>query len=75
MMTTDGDHVAERLRRRRPVPRAAFRGLLRRHLRAIGSPPARPQRLAALVMTFASAGALLLIAGVVSVMGFGPLAS
>jgi len=74
-MTTDTDQIAERLRSRRPVPRAAFRGLLRRHLRAIGSPPARPERLAERVILFASAGTLLLIVGVASVLGLGPIGS
>ena len=67
--------LAERLQRERPVPCAGFRGELRRRLEAGGarSARARPPRLRALIAGYATAGALLLLAGALSAAGSGPL--
>ena len=66
--------LAERLERERPLPAAAFRGDLRRRLVA-GRGPARsrPARLRVLIAGYATAGSVLLLAGVASVAGIGPL--
>jgi len=66
--------LAERLERERPVPAAAFRGDLRRKLVAGGAAArSRPARLRVLIAGYATAGSVLLLAGVVSVAGIGPL--
>jgi hypothetical protein len=65
--------LAERLERERPVPSAAFRGDLRRHLLAGGPRPARPARLRVLITGYAGAGAFLLLIGALSAAGTGPL--
>jgi hypothetical protein len=65
--------LADRLRRRRPVPGGGFRGTLARRLARYGRPRHRPARLRALVGAFAVAGALLLLIGALSAAGVGPL--
>lgn len=65
--------LAERLERERPVPGAGFRGELRRRVAAGGSWPARPRRLGALIAGYATGGCALLFAGLLSVLGVGPL--
>jgi hypothetical protein len=65
--------LAERLEHERPVPSAAFRGDLRRHLMAGHPESARPARLRALIAGYASAGAVLLLVGALSAAGTGPL--
>ena len=66
--------LAERLERERPVPSASFRGDLRRTLLS-GAGATRPQRLRARIAGFACSGAVLLLAGALSVLGAGPLAA
>ena len=65
--------LAERLERERPVPRASFRGDLRRHLLLGAQARSRPERLRLLIAGYAGAGSLLLLAGAASVAGIGPL--
>jgi hypothetical protein len=65
----------ERLRDERPVPTASFRGALRRRLLARGLPRPRPDRLGLLITRYATAGAVLLLAGALSAAGLGPLAA
>jgi hypothetical protein len=66
--------LAERLQEARPVPSAAFRGELRRRLLVVaGASRPRPARLRALIAGYAGAGAMLLLAGVASAAGLGPL--
>jgi hypothetical protein len=67
--------LSERLRDQRPVPTAAFRGALRRRLLARRAPRPRPARLGLLITRYASAGAVLLLAGALSAAGIGPLAA
>lgn len=67
--------LAERLERERPVPAAAFRGELRRRLSSPSQPRRRPPRVHALIVGYAGAGAMLLLAGAAGVAGIGPLAS
>ena len=70
------EEIATRLSAERPVPRAGFRGELRRHLingDAGGSP--RPQRLRLLIGAYAGSGALLFAIVAAGVAGFGPLAA
>ena len=65
--------LARRLERERPVPTAAFRGALRRRLLRGSAPRARPARLRLLIVGYAAAGTLLLLAGAAGVAGVGPL--
>jgi len=67
--------LAEKLERERPVPNAAFRGGLRRRLLGGGTSHIRPKRLRLLIGGYATAGSLLLVVGVASVAGTGPLAA
>jgi hypothetical protein len=71
------DSIAERLERERPVPRAAFRGGLRRHL--LGEPRARQQHLPArprlLVCAYAGSGTLLMAIAAIGLLGVGPLSA
>ena len=58
----------------RPVPRAAFRGELRRHLLARqGHAP--PARLRYLIGAYAGSGTLLLVVAAAGLAGTGPLAA
>lgn len=68
--------MGERLRQERPVPRAAVRGDLRRHLllRAPGSARARPRRLRLVVAGYLATGAVLLLVAALGAVGSGPLA-
>lgn len=68
--------IAERLRDERPVPRAAFRGALRRRLvDQIDGGGARPRRVRALVAAYAASGICLLLIAAAGVAGAGPLAA
>lgn len=60
----------------RPVPRAAFRGELRRSLleRSV-SPASAPRRLRLLVAAYAGAGTLLVAIAAIGVAGTGPFAA
>jgi hypothetical protein len=51
---------AQRLTDERPVPRASWRGELRRGLLAGAFPPARPRRLRLLIAAYGLSGAVLL---------------
>jgi hypothetical protein len=65
--------LAERLERERPVPTAAFRGGLRRRLRAGALARSRPAGLRLLIAGCATAGSVLLLFGAASAAGVGPL--
>ena len=67
--------LAERFEHARPLPSAAFRGDLRRHLLRGPLPHSRPARLRRLIGGYAGAGSLLLLIGSASVSGLGPLGS
>jgi hypothetical protein len=72
----DLDPIVERLERERPVPRAAFRGELRRRL--VSRPDARrlwPARPRLLVGVYLSSGTLLLAIAAIGLAGLGPLAA
>ena len=65
--------VAERLETERPVPRAAFRGELRRHLVAgMAKHRARPARLRLLINAWAGSGSALLAFAAAGLAGIGP---
>jgi hypothetical protein len=65
--------VAEQLERDRPVPRATFRGDLRRLLLADGgSVAARASRWRVLVAAYSGLGALLLAVAAIGLAGAGP---
>lgn len=68
--------LAERLERQRPVPRAAFRGELRRRL--FGTPTERqwrPANLRVLIAAYSGSGALLLLIAALGLAGAGPFAA
>jgi hypothetical protein len=65
--------LAERLRHDRPVPRASFRGDLRRSLLAEPSMQ-RPRRLRLLIAGYLAAGSLLLAVPAAGLAGIGPFA-
>jgi hypothetical protein len=64
--------ISERLERERPVPRASFRGDLRRALLAM---PATPPRIRLLITAYAGAGSALLLVALAGIAGAGPLSS
>ena len=69
-------HLARRLERERPVPRAGFRGALRRQLLdAADRQPLRPQRLGLLIAAYAGSGMALLAIAALGIAGAGPLAA
>ena len=69
----DQRELSARLRSERPVPRAAFRSVLRRSL--LASPQAsRPRRLRLLIGAYAGSGVALLLVAMVGLAGGGPLA-
>lgn len=73
---TDSPDTAEierRLKRERPVPRAAFRGELRRRLSADDREPG-PSRLRIWIGAYALSGILLLSVAAAGIAGAGPLA-
>lgn len=76
MTETNGlEQIAARLEAERPVPRAAFRGELRRAL--LGSAerrPLEPPRLRLMIAGFTGSGAGLLAIAAVGLAGLGPLA-
>ena len=71
----DLESIATRLATERPVPRAGFRGELRRHLTNGDSGAPRPQRLRLLLGAYAGSGALLLAIVALGIAGAGPLAA
>ena len=64
-----------RLEVERPVPRAAFRGELRRRLAAQGASRPVTRRLRLLIAACAGSGAVLLAIAAVGVAGVGPFAA
>ena len=64
-----------RLEVARPVPRAAFRGELRRRLAAQGASRPATRRLRLLITAYAGSGAALLAIAAIGVVGAGPFAS
>ena len=75
MTHPDGlEHMAARLEAERPVPRAAFRGELRRSLLAGASRrQLAPPRLRLMIAGLASSGTVLLAIAAVGLAGIGPL--
>jgi hypothetical protein len=68
--------LVARLETERPVPRAAFRGDLRRALLAGAERrPAAPQRLRLMIAVFAGSGSVLLAIAAIGLTGAGPLAT
>lgn len=59
----------------RPVPRAAFRGDLRRRLTGPGGHPRFEQRLRLVIGAYAGSGGLLLAVVALGIAGLGPLSS
>lgn len=59
----------------RPLPSAAFRGALRRHLMASSTLPTRPARLRLLIASYTGAGSFLLAVAAWGAAGAGPLAA
>lgn len=69
--------LAERLRAERPVPRAAFRGDVRRRLdpaRGVRTRRRRPARLRLLVSMYLGSGTALLLLAATGLAGGGPFA-
>lgn len=69
----DNRETGRLLETSRPVPRAAFRGELRRRL--VEGAEASPSRIRLLIFTYAASGAALLIIAVIGIAGSGPLAA
>lgn len=71
------ERVAHRLEDERPVPRAAFRGDLRRHLEVLGPAATRwrPARLRLQVATYVASGVALLAVAGLGLAGAGPFAA
>lgn len=68
--------LARRLEQERPVPRAGFRGELRRRLLdAADQQPVRSRRLRFLIAAYAGSGMALLAIVALGVAGAGPLAA
>jgi hypothetical protein len=67
------DRIGDRLQAERPVPRAAFRAVLRKRL---ASAPAswRPRRLRLTVAAYLASGLVLLVVAALGLAGTGPLA-
>lgn len=75
-MTADLEAIAERLDAERPIPRAGFRGELRRRvLRSPRTHEARPRRLQLLITAYASSGLALLAVAAIGLAGAGPFAA
>lgn len=73
--TETSDRIAEMLEAERPVPRAAFRGDLRRALLARERrAPQAPPRLRVMIAAYAGSGAVLLAIAAIGLAGVGPLA-
>jgi hypothetical protein len=66
------EDLASRLEAERPVPRAAFRGELRRNLLANYRTHAAPRRLRLMISAYAGSGAALLVVATVGLAGVGP---
>jgi hypothetical protein len=69
------DDVAARLRAERAVPSGAFRGELKRHLRADGQPHLARPDLRRLITAYAGGGAALIAIAAVGLVGLGPFAA
>jgi hypothetical protein len=70
------DRLIRRLDAERPVPRAAFRGELRRHLlESLDARPAPPRRLRLLIAAYGGSGLALLAIAAIGVAGTGPFAA
>jgi hypothetical protein len=70
------DRIVARLETERPIPRAAFRGELRRTLLAGAEQrPTAPARLRLIIAAFASSGTALLAIAAIGLAGVGPLAA
>jgi hypothetical protein len=65
--------LADRLRRTRPVPRAAFRGHLARHLETLRKPGLSMVRVRLLIASYTVAGTVLLGLGTLGAARLGPL--
>jgi hypothetical protein len=66
--------IGDRLRRERPVPRAAFRGELRRRL-LIGAAAPSPRRQRLAISAYAGSGAVLLTLAAIGLLGAGPFSA
>jgi hypothetical protein len=71
----DTSAIAKRLEDSRPVPRAVFRGELRRDLLSAHGPGQPIRRLRLLIAACSLSGGLLLAVAAVGVVGAGPLAA
>jgi hypothetical protein len=69
------DAIAARLEAERPVPRAAFRGELRRRLVASAGLNVTPARVRLLVTAYSTAGLALLTIAATGLTGVGPFAA
>jgi hypothetical protein len=80
MMNPNDEHMNEEieierlLEDNRPVPAAAFRGELRRHLLR-GAAASPPRRLRLLIAAYAGSGLALVAIAAIGVAGAGPLAA
>jgi len=75
-MTDEFDPITQRLESERPVPRAAFRGELRRMLMAGAvERSSRPPRLRLMIAAYAGSGLVLLAIAAIGLAGGGPLAA
>ena len=70
---TDAE-MEQMLQARRPVPRATFRGALRRQVIDLHACP-QPPRLRLLIATYAGSGGLLLAAVALGIAGLGPFSA
>lgn len=76
MQDEDLTGIERHLEANRPVPSAAFRGALRRHLLlGSGAVETAPRHLRLLIATYAGSGLTLLLVAAAGVSGAGPLAS
>lgn len=77
----DTIEIEHRLEASRPVPRAEFRGELRRHLLTHAGTASRPARVPSqlrarlLITAYAGSGALLIAIAAIGIAGVGPLAA
>lgn len=75
-MNEELDPIARRLESERPVPRATFRGDLRRRILAeADAHPSPPRRLELVIAAYAGSGLVLLVVAGVGLAGIGPLAA
>ena len=69
------ERTTARLEYERAVPRAAFRGELRRHLFALRRPATPPRRLGLLIAGYLGSGIALLTVTAIGLLGAGPFAA